>query len=249
MQQRLLIASTPRTGNTWLRKQLGELLGLAELAVHTPDELDWTALPARTLVQLHWLPEPQFCERLRQHGFRTLVIARHPLDVLISILHFAPHEPNTARWLDGAGGDESAIIGQSPVSPATLQYGCSPRFRALLDISTAWWQRAGVVRIRYEDAVADTRAALQRACDALGSPSPTLENVVERNAFDRLRTTSTNQHFWRGQPGLWRRLLPADIASAVYRANEPCFRALGYSLDADTGIDRHGALANWRAVA
>ena len=51
---RLAIVSTPRAGNMWLRRQLVALFDLEERSVHTPDEVDWDALPAACALQLHW---------------------------------------------------------------------------------------------------------------------------------------------------------------------------------------------------
>ena len=88
------------------------------------------------------------------------MLARHPLDVLVSILHFASHEPQTARWLDGEGGDESSILGAEPASAAFLASATGPRARALLAVTPEWWPHGGVA-VRYEDAVGSPEAALE----------------------------------------------------------------------------------------
>lgn len=42
---RLAIVSTPRSGNTWLRKLLASMYDLPQIAVHTPREIAWQSLP------------------------------------------------------------------------------------------------------------------------------------------------------------------------------------------------------------
>ena len=96
---RIAIISTPRCGNTWVRVVLSDILKLEQLAVHNYSELE--SIPDRAIVQLHWYREPRFQCFLRDYGFKTLVLSRHPLDVLVSILNFIRHEPLTARWLEG----------------------------------------------------------------------------------------------------------------------------------------------------
>ena len=106
-------AMSARSGGVW------RWCAAVQIAVHTPDEVDWANLPADNLVlQLHWPPTTDFLRCLQDNEFGVVALVRHPLDVLLSILQFSPSEPLTARWLDGAGGSEAAIYGQSPNSLA-----------------------------------------------------------------------------------------------------------------------------------
>src|SRR5262245_53411084 len=113
---RLAVVSTPRSGNTWIRKLIADGYGLPEVALHTLEEHDWRQLPRECALQIHWRREPQFLARLAEHGFRVLTVARHPLDVLISILHFVVYDSQSERWLLGQGGSEDGIWGAMPRS-------------------------------------------------------------------------------------------------------------------------------------
>src|SRR4051794_23102222 len=86
---RLVVDSTPRSGNTWVRALLGALYGLEEFPVHYPEQVDWANLPRRCVIQIHWLPLDPFVLRLERHGVRVVALARHPLDVLISWLNLS----------------------------------------------------------------------------------------------------------------------------------------------------------------
>jgi hypothetical protein len=243
---RIAIVSTPRSGNMWLRRLLVAAYALEERSAHTPDEVDWDALPERCVLQLHWRRTSGFRSLLARHGFSVAVLARHPLDVLVSILHFAPHEPQTARWLDGEGGDESPILGADPTSAAFLAYATGPRARALLSVTPEWWRDADA-RVRYEDLVAAPETALHLVADDLGAR--TLVPVAEAAAavrFADLRREATNEHFWQGRPGLWRQLLPAETARAIAAA-QPAVAALGYDVDPEE-ITPAQARARWAAL-
>ena len=184
---------------------------------------------------------------LKRHDFRVIVVSRHPLDVLISILHFAGHEPETARWLGGAFGDERSIIGAEPSSPAFREYAASRRARALIDVSPQWWEHA-LVSLRYEDLVATPRVELARIVDAVGVP-PVLspDRVTDTVTFDALRTEAANQHFWQGKPNHWRELLTGDVATELARPHTRVIRRLGYDVQPNPELTQEAATSRWEA--
>jgi hypothetical protein len=239
--------STPRVGNMWLRRQLVALFGLEERSAHTPDEVHWESLPEACVLQLHWPRTRGFVRTLEQHGFRVLVISRHPLDVLISILHFAGHEPETNRWLDGAFGGEGSIIGVDPSSQAFRAYATGPRARALIDVSSQWWER-GLVSVRYEDLVDEPALELGRIVDAIGvAPSVAPEAVAEMVTFGALQNEARNEHFWQGKPNHWRELLPHALAAEIARPYSSVLARLGYDMLPDPGLSYENAAARWQA--
>lgn len=227
---KLALLSTPRSGNTWLRSILSCLYGLEGYAVHTPDGLSWTALPDNCIVQLHWRKQPTFERLLARTGFQVVAIARHPIAVLLSVWHFAPHEPETAKWLGGEGGDESSIFHRPLSSPEFLRYACGPRAKALLSVTPAWWNEPGIVRVRYEDLVREPHGTLSLLHGVLGAPKASIDETIREHAIDKLRTRSTNNHFWRGEPELWRQMIPPAAAREIERAHADVFRALAYDV-------------------
>lgn len=226
---KLALVSTPRSGNTWLRSLLASIYRLEQRAVHHLAHLDWSALPPRCVVQIHWHRSPEFLRLLAENGVQVVTIARHPLDVLLSILQFAPHEPQTAMWLAGTGGDESPIHGRAADGSEFLSYCLGPRARALLSITPQWWLAADVVKLRYEELVAEPTAALAALEQRLGSPLGDVGEALDAFTIDKLRLTSSNQHFWKGQPGLWQQYIPAEHAGRIMQAHRDVFDSLGYS--------------------
>jgi hypothetical protein len=231
----------------WLRRQLVALFALEERSAHTPDEVDWASLPEACVLQLHWSRSRGFVRTLERHGFRVIVICRHPLDVLISILHFSAHEPQTARWLDGAFGDERSIIGVDPSSRAFRDYATGRRARALIDVSAQWWEH-GLVAVRYEDLVDHPALELARIVDAVGvMPLLAPETVARTVTFSALRQEATNQHFWQGTPNHWRELLPEAVATEIAGPYLSLLPRLGYESLPDPGLSYQEAAARWRA--
>ncbi len=249
MLRRVAILATPRSGNTWLRRLLALSFGLSDIAVHRPGDVDWEGLPGAAALQLHWLPDAPFVDLLDRHGFRCVTIRRHPLAVLISILHFAPHEEQTAQWLDGGGGGEEPIHEAHPQSPEFLSYATGPRARALLEVSKAWWPRQGVNRVCYEDLTANPRAEVLRLARELGwdCAAEALEAAIAANRMDAMKW-HPNRHYWRGEPHLWKQLLTRASAEAIWRAHRDIFDALGYECDPDPALQAEEAYRNWLAV-
>ncbi len=247
---RVALISTPRAGNNWLRHLLVGMYQVPSLPVHAPREIDWAALPRECLLAVHWHPSPSFLERLDQHGFQTIVLARHPLDVLISVLHFALHYSSTQatqRWLEGEDGNERSIFGAMPRSTAFLDYATGRRAGALLAVSHEWWQVPGCLQVRYEELLQDPEGTLQRLAEALGVPGrATVRDVVAANSMTKLRhSTGSKYHFWQGQSGLWRHLLPAAETALIVDAHQVVFDALGYEVDPDPHLTGAQADANW----
>jgi hypothetical protein len=240
------IVSTPRTGNTWLRHLLSLAYDIPTVAIHNPRDIDWDTLPAACILQMHWHPIPSFLSRLEQYKFRVVVLARHPLDILISILHFSLHDP-TARWLEGEEGNERPIYGAMPRSSAFLQYATGNRARALLSITTEWWNLPGAVQARYESLVADPEGEARRLVNEIGGEvKKPIAEALAATTIPRLRAmTQNDHHFWQGKAGLWKSLLTAHEAIEIARAHAAIIDSLGYRCDPDPGLDGVKADANW----
>lgn len=250
MPLRVAILSTPRSGNTWLRHLLGAVYAVPSIAVNIPTDVDWPGLPQECVLQLHWHRYPAFLARLEQCRFRVLVLARHPLDVLISILHYSMHEP-TGRWLEGEDGNECTIFGAMPRSTAFLDYASGKRAAALLSVSREWWDIPACVQVYYETLVRDPQAEVGRLQDLLGvaARKPIAEAVAE-TTLSKLRVLTTNQaHFWQGKPGLWRSLLTAAEANRIAGAHQTILAELGYACEPDADLTGSEADANWIRLA
>src|SRR5437867_9142568 len=91
---RVAIIGTPRSGNCWLMHLLTCVYDVPGLFPSVPANVDWPRLPRDCVLILHWRRVGTGLEtQLAEHGFRTVVLARHPLDVLISVLHHTLHYP------------------------------------------------------------------------------------------------------------------------------------------------------------
>jgi hypothetical protein len=247
---RLAVVSTPRSGNTWLRMMLARLYDVPELAVHRLAPGDWAGLPTACVLQLHWRRTPEFEAELATHGFRVVVIVRHPLDVLVSVLQFAVHNPEAQEWLAGENGDERPLWGVTPAGPAFAAYAVSPRAASLLAVSREWAARPDAVTVRYEELVAGPAGVLVSVAGRLGvAPVTDPAAAVAECGMGKLRPGNFNSHYWQGRPGLWREVVPAESARAIAVAHAGVFADLGYAADADQDLTPAAAEARWAELA
>jgi hypothetical protein len=243
---RLALLSTPRSGNNWLRELLGKLYQVPSHAAHNPEDVDWAGLPRDCIFAIHWQRVPSFVRLLQGQGFRVIVLARHPLDVLISILQFCWRSP-TERWLEGEGGNERPLHGAMPRSAAFLDYATGPRAAALFRVSLDWWRFPGCLAVRYEDLVGDPDNTVAQLVGQIGRPPRLpIPEALAATSLPALRTlTGDRHHFWQGKVGLWKSLLTAPEARAVAEAHRGFFSELGYQCDPDPCLTPGQADRNW----
>lgn len=245
---RLALLSTPRSGNTWTRAMLGSLYDLEQIPVHHPEEIDWENLPRRCVIQIHWYPIEPFLTQLREHEVRVVVLARHPLDTLMSWLNYVYYIHQEGYCEGGGKCLDCGIVGVSPRSEAFLEWTRQEYARCFLYHSPSWWIQPGAIQVRYEDLVAEPEPALGRLADAVGEPvRRSIAEVVEANSIGRKKPgqDTWHFHFWQGQPGLWRKLIPAAEARAIAASIPEPFEMLGYACDPDESLEAAQADLNW----
>ncbi len=231
-----------------MRRVLTGVLNIPNWAAWLPEEIAWELLPPDVSMAMHWRRTAAFEGFLRERGFRVLVTARHPLDVLLSILQYAPGEPDAKRWIAGECGDEGILtLETTPVDEAFVRYALSWRASALLDVSVGWAATCDVV-LRYGDFVRDPKGELALVLRMLGlEPEVAVDAVLERFSPESTRRM-TPGHFWQGTPDLWKRLIVPQLAQAIRERHRAAFEAFGFACDPDPELTEAQALANWRAL-
>lgn len=238
---RIAIISSPRSGNSWLRGVLRDGAKLQDVAVH--NYLDAVSVPDRCVLQIHWYREPNFQSFLKNHGFHIVSLARHPLDILISVLHFIKYEPETSKWLGGNCNIPEELIDSSPASNEFLQYALSFGAENLLSVTYQWWFDEETIKLRYEELVADPVAEVNKLAERLNVSAQLMPDALATNSFEVFKATS-NRHGWQGRPGLWRELIPFQNAAAIFARHQRIFEGLRYTVE-PTELTRERADERW----
>lgn len=181
------IVSYPRSGNTWMRHLVCEVIVLSQPEKSAPTSL-WMLIPdvhvpshemqheaqaefgiRRRMLKSHHL------ERIGRH--RLLYLFRQPADALVSYYHFYRMQ-KTIR--------HQAAEGIDAYCEHMLEGWC-----AHIELALAYREKAPAetLFISYESLVADGQKALARAVKFLGIEAGTerILEALERNAFSRLR--------------------------------------------------------------
>jgi hypothetical protein len=249
-QLRIAVISAPRSGNTWLRNMLANVYSLSEISHHMPEHCDWAALPGRVAFQIHWDPVEPFLGLMRRYGFQVVTVARHPLDLFLSLLNLRQYTDVSPHW-DESNGGAGTLVGATPRSEAFLDFACGPMAASLLSPTLEWLRMPGTVGVRYEDLVADTLGTLSQVTQAV---SPDLRrspaDVAPDHTMDRARAGYGvwHYHYWQGKPGHWKTLLTPREAHRIADAHAGAFAQLGYTCDPDPDLDDAQADLNWYRI-
>ncbi|MGF1599837.1 MAG: sulfotransferase domain-containing protein [Acidimicrobiales bacterium] len=248
----VLLLGTPRSGNTLLQRLFHELLGFPVLGAPTIDDIDVSRVDSAVFIQMH-APHSRAAERfVDQLGARVVTIARHPLDVLISILHFSRHERQILDWLDGAGiPSPDTLAGAAPTSDEFVDWAAGKGAARLLGVTHGWWRQPDTRRIYYEDLISDTSSVMATLIADLDlGPELDLERRLVDADADELRQQAllglANHHRWRGKANGWREFLTRPIAERLHDAHRRVFDDLGYTIDGSTASPAEASAA-WAA--
>jgi hypothetical protein len=238
----IFLVSFPKSGNTWSRFLLANLLypergatfaNIHRLVLDPTDttKRDFERMPRPRVIKSHECFDPRFG--------RVIYIVRDPRDVAISQYHYhrkimkivddSPLENFVTRFLAGETCPHGSW-GQNVVTWLGASEG-SPRFLLL----------------RYEDMLADTARELAKIVTFLGiSVDPEqIAQAVEKSSAARMRKLEEAQtddceltkgsrkdlRFVRAaRSGGWRSELPESMAARIEAAWGPLMQHLGYEL-------------------
>jgi hypothetical protein len=236
------LVSYPKSGNTWVRFLLSNLIHPNEkVGFSNIDRL----LPAPALMSrraVRSLPRPRVLKSHETFDIRfrrVIYLVRDPRDVAVSEFHFSLKKKYT--------GPEVSLeeFGRRFIAGETAAYG-------------SWWEHAAswiaprygsrdFLLVRYEDLLGDSVAQLARIARCLGveADTPRLEAAIERSSANRMRELEKKQAGeWTGTKdtrreipfvraatsGGWKESLPRSLADEIEAAWAPLLRFLGYEL-------------------
>jgi hypothetical protein len=218
------LASYPKSGNTWLRFLLANiLLGRAPSSslevsrripdIHRPDvPADPPGPEGREFIKTHFMRAPAH-PRLGETG-RVIHVVRHPRDVLLSALNYRRME-GVIDTLTDAQYAQSFIAASGDGLWARLGYGSWLQH-------TASWLEPGVpaLLVLYERLKADPAAELRRilAFLEIDAGEEAIARAVKESSFDNLRALEIRERAAKGKsifPGR-----PADTKAGRFFFNK-----------------------------
>jgi hypothetical protein len=234
------LVSYPKSGNTWTRFLIANLIARGET-------VDWTNIERRVPdiylnrdPVLRKLPRPRYFkshEAYRPTYRRVVLIVRDPRDVAVSYQHFL----KKSNWLavDATANDFLELY----LSGRIGEFGSWGE-----NVGSWLGARRGTddfLLVRYEDLLADAEAQLARIAKMLALPADNelLRQSVENSLADRMREleqAQRHQHKYlktsraeipfvrAARSGQWKTELPVDAVRQIEAAWGGIMRELGY---------------------
>jgi len=246
------LVSYPRSGSTWARFLIGNLLSTAEPITFANIESRCPSIYMCPDRQLRLVARPRL---LTSHetfdpGYKmTIYIVRDPRDVAVSFYHYSiktgliadgyPLEQFTPRFI------------ASDIDPMYDRWG------SWADHVMSWVamreSHRGFLLIRYEEMVEAPERELAKVAALLGidSSPEKLSRAVELSSADRMRRLEKEQHqVWTqirktradkpfvrsASSGVWRSELPQLCVELIESAWETPMRTLGYAVGSDARV-------------
>ncbi|MFQ5577489.1 MAG: sulfotransferase domain-containing protein [Anaerolineae bacterium] len=232
----VFLVSYPRSGNTWARFLLANLLGFAERTVvdfhsvqrlipdlHSRAQREFIkALPSPRIIKSHYPFTPAY--------HRVIYVLRDGRDVAVSYFDYLTKqnrfEGTLARFL---------AAGNLPYGP----------WHAHVESWLAAQETTDMLLVRYEDLLADARRELARMARFIGltTTAKQLDYAVEKSSFIQMQQieaakgrpfdTSGYRFVRRGVAGQWPEQFDSE-AKAIFKAQaNPTLLKLGYATTPD----------------
>ncbi len=229
---KILIVSTPRTGNTWVKYCLSLIYDLPVLDFPAPDfwrrfdSKRYDQLGDRWIAHQHLPPFEPLVQWARSRGVILITTTRHPADTLVSVYHYVRN-----------------FRGRTPIDPETcqllsddLEVYVRERFFKALHFSISWLQRRFSHGIRYEDLwyrpFETVRALTDQICRVSGEH---ISACLQKSRLEQMRKDADRDaaFFHMGSVDNWKTSLPAEVVQML--RDLPPYPSqvdwLGYKLD------------------
>ena len=241
----IFLTSYPRSGNTWTRFLVGNLvyeneavtfLNVERLVPDMYKHSDRTlrSLPHPRIMKSHECFDPRYK--------RVIYVVRDPRDVAVSNYHWEmkqrsmgdsyPIETFVARWMEPVYWARLGSWGDHVTSWLSTRQG-----------------REGFLLLRYEDMLANPAREMAKVARLLGiDPTPArLARSAELSSADRMRkleksqgdkwvqtkyTRQDKQFVRKAGSGDWRKILPAESVELIESRWGDIMKDLGYELSA-----------------
>ncbi len=224
---KIILASYPRSGNTFLRNILYSVYGMdsiGDVDVHSVEEWKDSDI---VFIKTHELPNIFFKKFGR---FPVVYLVRDGRDALVSQAYHRIQ-------IIAPGDDYLQILRESIDALGGTYFGGWPK-------NVRQWSRFADVIIRFEDLIRDPQAQLSKLERIIDLPEadwtklPTFEQLkkgeeqyVDRDMVTWQDATMHNRHalfFRKGKPGEWMSEMPKELQSLFWKKSATVMRALGY---------------------
>lgn len=247
----VFLVSYPRSGNTWTRFLIGNVINPDDPVTFTNLELRVPSIytfPNRVLrglpriLKSHDVYDPRYP--------RVIYVVRDPRDVAVSFYHY---NLKVRRFTDEVTLDEFVDrFVRAKIWPSVDLYGTWEKH--VLSWTKMRGESEGFCFVRYEDMLRDPLAELKKMAALLKiSPSPeTVARAVELSSADRMRALEKTETGWistkgtrkdkpfvrAAKSGNWQSALSETSVRKIEQAWGATMQKIGYELTSCPKLDR-----------
>lgn len=241
------LASYPKSGNTWVKTILNEILGYDEygqnkiLTFQKTYPSDAPLLTIRgekvKLLKTHLHPKNPRMALCTDETCGAITIRRHPLDILLSSLNYAGLKGIERHFKNGKIKSVEEIIEDGEFPYYIEQFAANDGFPwftgpcgPMSDYMRKWREvgkKVPNIELCYESMVANPETGIQELAKFLGIDlsEGKLQNVAA--AADK-RTAQNGNFFWKRRAYNFTHMLPDDMIKLFKNTCEPQLRGFGY---------------------
>jgi hypothetical protein len=243
---RIALLGSPRCGNNWVRRVMSDVLGYPHFAAHSVGEFP-KELPPDCILNIHAPNEPLNNAFFERHLCKIIVLARHPLDIFVSVLQFARNERAVHKWLDGSCQIPYDAASLCPDDARFVDWMTGAGAKRLLSVSLSWWQCPESIRLQYEDLVERPQQKFNSIFDCLGTKcAHSLDAALDK--YTVAYFAEFKNHGWLGRPETYRKVITSPNCERVVAAQVEYFMNVGYSARGDDDLSHERAREQYFAL-
>ena len=236
---RIVITSSPRSGNHWLKCLLSHIYDLewlrnSEQIGHKPNEVQaWVergGFPDNSIYFQHCRYSDRLCDALEAAPARLATIIRDPYDVFVSCYYWV--QERIARGHGRKPHRRDVLAGRPLDDPVVLAY-IAEQFGSNISVASGWLHGGRAVVVRYEGLHTDPVAELTRATDQLQPVDrERIESAIEACRAENMRQMK-RKFSWQVRAatvGDSRQQLNETVLAVFREHHHDTIRSLGYEV-------------------
>jgi hypothetical protein len=235
---RIIIASTPKTGNIWAKCLLAQIYNLEILFKPPSDEEQlkdshqkgW--FEDNTIFHQHFSPTEAFFNLIESIGCQVVTTIRSPYDTFVSLFYFVQNFPKQFNRPE----DPLHVLCGKPIDhPDVLNYISQgdEGFGLHIQVALEWLESHKTIIIRYENLQKEPVQELKRATDQIfPTTSAAIKDAIQACKAEKMRSQrkAWAKHIRKAETGDWQNHLTEAHLEVFRSRHGDLIQKLGYEV-------------------
>jgi hypothetical protein len=236
---RIIIASTPKTGNIWAKCLLANIYNLQILFKPPSNEkqlkesIQQGWFEENSIFHQHFSPTETFFNLVDSIHCQIITTLRNPYDTFVSLFHFVQNFP---KQFNRPEDPLHVLCGKSIDHPDVLNYISQGEqgFGLHIQVASDWLESGKTIILRYENLQETPFQELKKATDRISpASSATIREAIQACRAEKMRfqKKAWAKHIRKAEMGDWQNHL-TEAHLEVFRTNHRALiQKLGYKVE------------------